>query len=42
VITHWKNFDKIIVFGRGRHVKVEEKDISNGDYKIHPNPKTKD
>jgi hypothetical protein len=28
--------EKIIVFGCERHVKVEEKDISNGDYKNPP------
>jgi len=39
VITHWENFGKIIVFGLARHVKVEEKDIYNGDYKIRPNSK---
>ena len=29
------------MFGRERHVKVEEKDIFNGDYKINSNRKNK-
>jgi len=33
--------EKAIMFGFYRHMKLEEKDISNGDYKIHPNPKNR-